>query len=66
MKLLQLLNMGARRAGTGRPSSFLHARTGTAAIEFALVAPIFALVFVASVDLGMVVFSRFQQVPAMP
>ena len=33
---------------------------GNAAIEFALVVPIFALVFVASVDLGMLVFSRFQ------
>ena len=48
------------RAGGGRSLSLSQDMDGTAAIEFALVAPIFALVLVASVDLGMLIFSRFQ------
>ncbi|WP_245422958.1 TadE/TadG family type IV pilus assembly protein [Neorhizobium huautlense] len=44
----------------GDRRNVLRDTTGNAAIEFALVVPIFALVFVASVDLGMLVFSRFQ------
>ena len=48
------------RASIGSAFNVLKDTRGNAAIEFALVVPIFALVFVASVDLGMLVFSRFQ------
>lgn len=47
-------------SGVRHLADILRHRKGNAAIEFALVAPIFALVFVASVDLGMVIFSRFR------
>lgn len=60
MTFLRLANIGAGPAGIRRPSGILQNTAGNAAIEFALVIPIFALVFVASVDLGMVIFSRFQ------
>lgn len=60
MKLLRFADTSARSTGTARPSNFLLDITGIAAIEFALVAPIFILVFTASVDLGLVIFSRFR------
>jgi len=53
-------NMRTRRAALGRAFGILRDIKATAAIEFALVAPILALILVASVDLGMVIFSRFQ------
>lgn len=58
----KLLKIMALRGRTSIGSAFdvLKDTRGNAAIEFALVVPIFALVFVASVDLGMLVFSRFQ------
>lgn len=60
MKIFRSIRDSARRGALPRRLRFMGDRTGTAAIEFALVAPIFALVFVASVDLGLVIFSRFQ------
>lgn len=56
----QRANIRKKGAGGGRLSGLLQDIKGTAAIEFAVVAPIFALVLVASVDLGMLIFSRFQ------
>lgn len=58
-KFLRILALRARDR-LGHPLHALKDTRGNAAIEFALVVPIFALVFVASVDLGMLVFSRFQ------
>ncbi|MFB7146027.1 TadE/TadG family type IV pilus assembly protein [Agrobacterium deltaense] len=58
MFLRTVILRGRTRIGHGL--NVLRDRKGNAAIEFALVVPIFALVFVESVDLGMLVFSRFQ------
>ena len=58
-KFLRIMSLRAL-VRLGHPLHLLKDTRGNAAIEFALVVPIFALVFVASVDLGMLVFSRFQ------
>lgn len=60
MTYLERPSIRPRRAGFGRTFDILQDIKGNAAIEFALVAPIFALILVASVDLGMLIFSRFQ------
>ncbi|UJW77571.1 TadE family protein [Rhizobium sp. SL42] len=60
MTYLQRSFLQPNRFGLERVFGMLWDTKGNAAIEFALVTPIFALVFVASVDLGMVIFSRFQ------
>ncbi|EHH03596.1 hypothetical protein ATCR1_20935 [Agrobacterium tumefaciens CCNWGS0286] len=60
MKSPQLANVRKKCAGSGSLSRLLRDTKGTAAIEFAVVAPLFAFVLMASVDLGMVIFSRFQ------
>lgn len=60
MNYLQLANNLTKCAGLGRVPSILQDIKGNAGIEFALVAPIFALIFLASIDLGMLIFSRFQ------
>ncbi|AVA24573.1 TadE/TadG family type IV pilus assembly protein [Rhizobium sp. LEGMi198b] len=39
---------------------FLRDISGNAAVEFALIAPVFILILAGSLDLGMLIFSRFQ------
>ena len=58
-ELLRIMALRAR-IRLGHLLHVLKDTKGNAAIEFALVVPIFALIFVVSVDLGMLVFSRFQ------
>lgn len=58
-KFLRILILRGR-TNISHALNVLRDTAGNAAIEFALVVPIFALVFVASIDLGMLVFSRFQ------
>ncbi len=58
-KFLRIMTL-RERTSIGCAFNVLKDTRGNAAIEFALVVPIFTLVFVASVDLGMLVFSRFQ------
>lgn len=60
MMYLQRAITRANRSGHSRLFGILRDTMGNAGIEFALVAPIFVLILVASVDLGMVIFSRFQ------
>lgn len=60
MMYLQRAIARANRSGLSRLFGILRDTMGNAGIEFALVAPIFVLILVASVDLGMVIFSRFQ------
>ncbi|UXT20448.1 pilus assembly protein [Agrobacterium tumefaciens] len=60
MKSLQLANILTKRATYRRMLRVSRDRKGNAGIEFALVAPIFVLVLLASTDLGMLLFSRFR------
>lgn len=47
-------------ATLGRARAPLRDSKGNAAIEFALVMPLFAVIFVGSADIGMLIFSRFK------
>lgn len=48
------------RNGRGRIAGVLRDRTGAAALEMALIAPVLLLILAATVDLGGVIYARFQ------
>jgi len=48
------------RAAIVRPRSLLADDRGIAAIEFAIIAPLFCLLFVAAIDIGSAVYTRFK------